>query len=223
VRSPTLRLERELLRAGATLLASVDEVGRGALAGPVAVGVVVIDASTPSAPTGVRDSKLLSPEVRESLRPRIERWAIDSAVGSATPGEIDRWGLTAALRLAGERALADLGVEPDLVLLDGSHDWLTRRASQGDLFDEAEPELPDRPSPRVVTRVKADLTCASVAAASVLAKVSRDAHMAHVDAQFPQYRWRDNKGYASPEHQDALRDHGPCDLHRRSWNLPSGG
>ncbi len=124
---PTLREERRLLRAGHTLVAGMDEVGRGALAGPVSVGVVVVDLDVPTAPAGVRDSKLLAPAAREVLVPRLRRWARAWAVGHAEPAEIDAYGILAALRLAGRRALAGLPVRPGCVLLDGNYDWLTHR------------------------------------------------------------------------------------------------
>jgi len=206
---PTLRVERRLLREGATLLASMDEVGRGAPAGPVHVGVVVVAATTPPAPAGVRDSKLLAPRAREAMVPKVERWAEDSAVGAASAAEVDAYGVVGALRLAGRRALAALVVVPDLVLLDGSHDWLT--GSDPDRVDGGAP---------VVTRVRADLTCASVAAASILAKVRRDARMVELDRDHPGYGFAANKGYGTGDHLEALRRLGPTRQHRVSWNLP---
>lgn len=217
---PHLRLERTLLREGATLVAGMDEVGRGSLAGPVSVGVVVVDLATRSAPQGVADSKLLTPSARTALLPALGRWGRARAVGHASAAEIDELGIIAALRLAGTRALGvvtSLVGPVDTVLLDGSHDWLTPPA-QGDLFGEVEPAS----VPRVRMRVKADRTCASVAAASVLAKCERDALMVELSAGFPRYRWHENKGYSSPEHLAALRELGPCELHRRSWRLPTG-
>lgn len=216
---PNLRHERLLLRDGARLLAGMDEVGRGSLAGPVSVGVVVVDARTRTAPQGVADSKLLSPAARTALLPALSRWGVARAVGHASADEIDAVGIIAALRLAGQRALAAATEQAgpvDVVLLDGSHDWFTRPA-QGDLFDDDEPP---GAAPRVHVRVKADRTCASVAAASVLAKCERDAMMVELAAQHPAYRWDENKGYASPEHVAALREQGPSVLHRRSWRLP---
>jgi ribonuclease HII len=272
--APTLREERKLLRSGHLLVAGMDEVGRGALAGPVTVGVVVVDASVRTAPSGVRDSKLLAPAAREALVPRVRRWAVDSAVGHAEPAEIDRYGIIAALRLAGRRALARLDRPPGCVLLDGSHDWLSaprprsRPATsvpvsvagsaggcdgegQGALFDvPVAPPLPVLPAgtfavvppsplawpavplrvpappvelpvdPCVVAQVKADLRCAAVAAASVLAKVERDAIMVERAGFDPRYGWHENKGYSAPEHAEAIRRHGPCEQHRRSWSLP---
>ncbi len=218
-RKPSLRVERALQREGFRLLAGMDEVGRGALAGPVSVGVVLIDTECRSAPQGVKDSKLLPPHVRERMVPRIERWATAFAVGHASPEEIDDIGIIAALRLAGVRALATLhaaGWVPDLVILDGNHDWLTAPEEVG-LFAFAA----DAPAtPPVTTMIKADLKCSSVAAASVLAKVTRDRIMVGLDGDHPEYGWVENKGYAAPGHMEALRIHGPTDLHRRSWRLP---
>ena len=218
--STSLRVERRLLRDDAELVCGMDEVGRGALSGPVSVGAVVVDASTPPA-TDFRDSKVLTPRARAQMAPRIRDWSLSSAVGHASAEEIDSHGIIGALRLAANRALAMLTVMPEVVLLDGRHDWLTP-AQQGSLF-EVESGSPDgRPvfNGRVVTQVKADMTCTSVAAASVLAKIERDAIMTDLAAQFPEYGWAGNKGYASPEHIDALSRLGPTSMHRRSWRLP---
>ncbi|HEX7804843.1 MAG TPA: ribonuclease HII [Cellulomonas sp.] len=231
-RAPHLRHERALLREGALLVAGMDEVGRGSLAGPVSVGVVVVDARTRACPVGVMDSKLLTPAARTALLPALSKWGLARAVGHATAAEIDAVGIIAALRLAGNRALdaVSLAVGPvDTVLLDGSHDWLTPPA-QGSLFDDVGPggvrDADLDPAGvgagvrKVRMLVKADLTCASVAAASVLAKCERDALMERLSADFPVYAWDANKGYGSPDHIAALRTHGPSPLHRCSWNLP---
>ena len=220
MRTPTLRVERALFREGATRVAGVDEVGRGALGGPVSVGVVVIDADCRTAPTGVRDSKLLAPSAREALVAPIQKWARDYAVGSATAVEIDTFGLTASLRLAGWRALAALRHFPDVVLLDGNLDWLSVRPEALSLFDDGLP-LPDvdAPHPSVRTQIKADMTCSSVAAASVLAKVQRDAFVSSLEAELPGYGWHVHKGYCTPEHQEAVRLLGLTDQHRRSWRI----
>lgn len=219
-RTPSLRVERTLAREGHVLVAGMDEVGRGALAGPVSVGVVVVTATTRSAPSGVRDSKLLTPSIRERLAPRVRRWAHGHGVGHASPEEIDTFGILAALRLAGLRALGACGLVPDVVILDGKHDWLTGRAAEEALFDLGPPPpWPDVPVPPVRTRIKADMACSSVAAASILAKVERDARMVELAGVHPHYGWAVNKGYAAPEHRAALLEHGPCELHRRSWRL----
>ncbi|WP_149201999.1 ribonuclease HII [Actinotalea subterranea] len=220
---PDLRHERALLRAGARVVVGMDEVGRGALAGPVSVGAVAVDLSTRACPPGVADSKLLTPAARERLLPALGRWGVSRAVGHASADEIDDLGIIAALRLAGRRALAQLTVPVDLVLLDGSHDWLSV-SRQASLFDTDPLDgLAPAADVAVRTRVKADRTCASVAAASVLAKCERDALMVVLAAEHPDYRWHENKGYGAPEHVEALRTLGPCPLHRRSWNLPRPG
>jgi ribonuclease HII len=221
-RRPSLRVERALQRDGHRVLAGMDEVGRGALAGPVTVGVVVIDETCRSAPQGVKDSKLLAPHARERMVPRIERWALAHAVGHASADEIDAIGIIAALRLAGCRALGTVtsaGIRPDLVILDGNHDWLTAPHDVGLLAFAHEDRVE---TPPVTTMIKADLKCSSVAAASVLAKVQRDRIMVDLGADdaYAGYGWVENKGYAAPEHLDALRRLGPCELHRRSWRLP---
>ena len=211
---PTLDLERELFASGVRVLASIDEVGRGAIAGPVTVGVVAITPAGAEPPVGVRDSKLLSPARRQALVEPIKAWATAYAVASATSGEVDELGIVGALRLAGVRALSALessGVTPDLVLLDGSHDWLTSDS----LFDDPA----GFQAPPVRTEVKGDLICTSVAAASVLAKVDRDAQMTAFDQRFPAYGWSGNKGYGSPGHQQAIREHGVTEFHRVSWNI----
>ncbi|GAA2745889.1 ribonuclease HII [Terrabacter aerolatus] len=215
---PSLRVERALQRSGHRLLAGMDEVGRGALAGPVSVGVVVIDETVRSAPIGVKDSKLLTEKARTVLLPRIQRWAVAHAVGHASADEIDEIGIMRALRLAGTRALGALGVVPDLVILDGNHDWLTDPGEVGLLAFAGEGAGPC--TPPVTTMIKADMKCSSVAAASVLAKVERDAMMVALSAEHPAYAWSLNKGYSAPEHMDALARLGPCELHRRSWRLP---
>jgi ribonuclease HII len=212
VADPTLELERELLIAGASLVIGCDEVGRGALAGPVAVGMAAVGVAAagshaPAFPVGLRDSKMLSEKRREALHPEVSAWVTHSAVGMASAQEVDELGITACLGLAGRRALVELhhlGVPllDSVVLLDGSHDWLT-------------PAL-THPVP-VRLRVKADRDCASVAAASVLAKVHRDRLMAAWHEEAPEYGWAGNKGYGSPAHLDAIRTSGASRIHRRTW------
>ncbi len=228
--TPTLRVERALLREGHALVAGMDEVGRGALAGPVSVGIVVVNAACRTGPSGLKDSKLLAPAVRQRLAPQIRRWAVDHSVGHASAAEIDEVGLIAALRRAGQRAMVGLRVTPDFVVLDGNHDWLTAPAIDLTLFDLDAPatltlapflaEELDEDAPPVRTLIKADQRCASVAAASVLAKCERDALMQELAPAFPSYQWEANKGYGSPEHLAALRELGPSQWHRRSWRLP---
>ncbi|MDQ4502268.1 ribonuclease HII [Sinomonas sp. ASV322] len=215
--APTLRYVRQLAAEFGPLVAGCDEVGRGALAGPVSVGVVVIDARSVKTRTVLRDSKLLAPERRIELVPLVRKWAVASAVGHASAEEIDDVGLMEALRLAGARALGEIeaaGVVPDVVHLDGNYDWLGR-GGQGSLFGDATPV----PTVPVRTMIKADLKCQAVAAASILAKVERDGLMGQLGAQDPRFGWAVNKGYATPEHRAALQSFGPTMWHRRSWNL----
>lgn len=215
---PDLRVERRLRKGGATVLAAADEVGRGALCGPVTVGMVVLKSRYFAPPDGLRDSKLLTPAARQALVRPIRRWTAAHAVGHASAVEIDAIGLTAALRLAATRALLTLPTWPDYVLLDGNFDYLTPvRGPQDETLFDLEPA---RRFPRVRTQIKGDLTCASVAAASVLAKTERDRLMDGLAHHHPGYGWERNRGYATPDHLEALRQLGPSPVHRQSWNLP---
>lgn len=219
--APTRDLELALL-SDYRLVGGVDEVGRGALAGPVAVGIAVVGPDQGEPPCGLRDSKLLTPAAREKLLPACESWVCDAAVGYASADEIDRWGIIVALRLAGRRALGEVaarGNAPGFVVVDGVHNWL--RLPDPDLLTpvdhpDVDPALAQVPPSRTV--VKADRSVAVVAAASVIAKVRRDAIMAGLPD--PGYDWARNKGYSSPRHIAALTDLGPSAWHRRSWRLP---
>lgn len=217
--APTLDYERRFRSSGARLLAGVDEVGRGALAGPVSVGIAVVDLQQQKLLADVRDSKLLKVADRERLVPMVRSWSVASAVGHASANEIDALGIIAALRLAGTRAwLAVLaaGVIPDVVLLDGSHNWLSPE-TQPSLFDDG-PAEPGCDAP-VHTLVKADMQCLSVAAASILAKVERDGMMRELHHEYPAFGWDENKGYGTATHKEALRAAGPTPYHRVSWQL----
>lgn len=205
------RTEELALLARHDAVIGIDEVGRGALAGPVCVGAAVVTRATPAEfPEGLRDSKLLSAAARERLVAPIGAWLSGGvAVGEASPAEIDARGIMGAMRLAATRALAAIsarGLRPTALLLDGSHDWL-----QPDLFDDV-PAFAER---RVI--VKGDARCAVVAAASVVAKVHRDALMAGTPD--PGYGWAVHKGYGAAAHLAALAELGPCEFHRRSWKL----
>ena len=200
---PTLDVEREFFANGARVVAGMDEVGRGAIAGPVTIGVVAIDVNVGEIPEGLRDSKLMTPKRREAMVPLVKAWSIAWATGSATAAEIDKFGIVTSLGLAASRALQNLGVTPDVVILDGNTSFLMEEAG----------------GPRIVTRIKADQDCACVSAASVIAKVERDALMTELHEQFPHYGWEGNKGYGAKVHTDAIKSHGLTDLHRKSWNL----
>jgi ribonuclease HII len=231
---PHLRVEKELMRTGTPRLAAMDEVGRGALAGPVTVGVVVVTERIGRVPAGLRDSKLLTPAARAALVKPVRRWVGEWGIGHASPAEIDTIGIIAALRTAGRRALAQLSAPVDAVLLDGNHNYLSTPVDdQPTLFDsidgaaeaidgaaEATAVLPREPPVHV--RIKADLTCAAVAGASVLAKTERDRLLTELAATYPEYGFDENKGYGTPEHVAALRAHGPSMVHRQSWRLPCG-
>lgn len=208
--APKLTLERRLL-GECELIVSLDEVGRGALAGPVAVGAAAMDASGARrrVPEGLRDSKLVTERRRPEVAARAAAWVQASAVGWASAEEIDEVGIMRALGLAASRAvhaIADQGVALDqaLVLLDGNHDYVSKV----------------HPAPlRVRPVIKADRDCASVSAASVIAKVARDGYMAQLHEEHPVYQWNRNKGYASPEHRDAIRSTGLSPFHRSSWAI----
>ncbi len=208
---PTLRLERSLLKEQFDLIIALDEVGRGALAGPVAVGAAVMDAtgSRRRVPNGLRDSKLIPEKRRAQMAERAAGWVQASAVGWATAAEIDEVGIITALGRAASRAVdAVSGGVVDaartLVILDGNHDYLS---------------LVHVHRLTVRTVVKGDRDCASVSAASVIAKVARDTEMARYHETHPAYCWDRNKGYASPEHRAAIRTHGLSPLHRASWAI----
>jgi ribonuclease HII len=207
VADPTLRVERAMHRDGAKFVIGCDEVGRGAIAGPVAVGFSIVGVGVRKHPDGLRDSKMLSEKRREELAPLATTWSLFSAVGLASSQEVDSIGIMAALGLAGRRALKQLheagaSIHESVVLLDGSFDWLSPALSK---------------PPRVRLRVKADRDCASVAAASVIAKVHRDRLMIQADDAIPGYGWKGNKGYGSTEHYAAIDSLGPSEMHRHTW------
>lgn len=213
----TLALETPHLQAGRYVI-GIDEVGRGALAGPVSVGVCVLsDLNEP--PQGLTDSKLLRPVVREALVPAITAWARAVAVGHASPVEIDSVGIVAALRMAAHRALGvvaeNIGATTTVlaaastIFLDGPHNWV---APAADLFDQH-----DWQQAQVVCLPKADQQCASVAAASVVAKVERDRIMGELPD--PGYGFAQHKGYGVASHRAAIAALGVSEYHRRSWKL----
>ncbi|MFE9256817.1 ribonuclease HII [Streptomyces sp. NPDC006879] len=196
--APTHTVERSLrATTGAKTIAGVDEVGRGAWAGPVTVCAAVTGLRRP--PEGLTDSKLLTVKRRDELAEVLESWVTAYALGHSSPEEIDELGMTAALRLAAMRALEALPVRPDAVILDGKHDYLG--------------------SPwRVRTVIKGDRSCVAVAAASVIAKVRRDRMMAELGTAHEDFAFAANAGYPSPVHRAALEVRGPTPLHRLSWS-----
>ncbi len=217
----TLEHERALgAEHSVRFIGAVDEVGRGALAGPISVGVCVIDIQAVAEFPELRDSKLLAPAARQALVQPVRDWAAGYGVGHATAKEVDELGVTAALRLAGTRAVAHCAVAPQAVLLDGSYDWLT--APEQDLFDLlADDREPVGLHVPVRTVIKGDMTCQGIAGASILAKVERDQLMIELATEHPDFGWEVNKGYATAAHRAAIGKLGPCVYHRTSWNLTS--
>lgn len=194
---PSHRVERSIrAKTGAKVVAGIDEVGRGAWAGPVTVCAAVTGLRRP--PEGLTDSKLLTVKRRTELAGILGEWVSAHAIGHSSSEEIDELGMTAALRLAASRALEALPVCPDAVILDGKHNYL------GGPW-------------QVRTVIKGDQSCVSVAAASVLAKVHRDGLMAEVGADHADFGFADNAGYPSPVHKTALQAFGPTPHHRMSW------
>ena len=194
-RGPTLSIEKQLWAEGHEVVVGIDEVGRGAWAGPLTLGAAVLPRDRRI--NGIRDSKQLTEARREQLYPRVTEWCADWAVGHATAAECDQIGMSAAQRLAARRALEGLGVEADVVLVDGNWDFVGNG--------------------RTRTVVRGDATCLSIAAASIVAKVTRDRMMRAASTDHPGYDFELNKGYPCPRHQLALKGYGPTAIHRRSW------
>ena len=195
---PSTALEEALWFAGRRLVAGVDEVGRGPIAGPVCTAAVILDAESRPVWLGeVRDSKELTPNARQRLAEAIRREALAFAIGWASVAEIDAWGIAPANRVAMKRALGGLRPRPQFVLIDG-------------------PQTLDQPLPQRAI-VDGDASCSSIAAASIVAKVARDALMREVDRVYPLYGFAHHKGYATREHLARLERYGACEEHRRSW------
>ena len=190
---PGLELERQLWDSDETVVVGVDEVGRGAWAGPISVGAAVVPRDRRI--YKVRDSKMLSEAEREAMFTRISDWCAAWAVGHATADECDELGMSDAQKLAARRAIEALNVPPDHVLVDGNWDFVggARRVVGG------------------------DRTSLSIASASILAKVTRDRMMRALAKDFPAYNFESNKGYPGPVHKAALQALGPSSIHRRSW------
>ena len=186
------------------MVVGVDEVGRGAWAGPISVGAAVLPRNRRV--YRVRDSKMLTEDERERLYDKVASWCRAWAVGHASQDECDALGMTAAQKLAARRAIRGLGLVPDHVLVDGRWDFVG-----GDSTERV---------------VKGDASCLSIAAASILAKVTRDRLMRAEAPHFPAYDFDLNKGYPCPRHKMALKALGPTTIHRRTWvfmeNLPWG-
>lgn len=197
---PGLDVERRLWEGGTDVVVGVDEVGRGSWAGPLTVGAAVVPADRRV--YKVRDSKMLTEPEREALFDRIAGWCVAWSVGHASPRECDDLGMSEAQRLAARRALDGLGLAPGTVLVDGSWDFV----GGGD----------------TLPIVGGDRSSLSIAAASILAKVTRDRIMRGLAEEFPPYNFEGNKGYPCPIHKAALQGWGPSSIHRRSWAFMDG-
>jgi ribonuclease HII len=195
--APTRAIERELWALGYPVVVGIDEVGRGAWAGPLTVGAAVLPPDRRL--NGIRDSKLLTEGDRERLFDRVASWCATWGVGHASQAECDLLGMTAAQRLAASRAIAQLSVVPDAAIVDGSWDFVSPHVQ------------------RVERVIKADARCLVVSAASILAKVTRDRLMRDHAEHYPPWSFDTNKGYPCPVHKAALQAYGPSVIHRRSW------
>lgn len=196
---PSLVFEKKLWSLGIETIAGIDEVGRGAWAGPLSVGVAIVPFA--KRVYGIRDSKMLNESQRQSIFPRVSSWCLDWAVGHASPKECDDLGMSRAQKLATCRALDQLKLIPEHVLIDGKWDFV-------DFGDEKTTKI-----------IKGDAKCLSIATASILAKVTRDQIMINYDSQFPQYGFASNKGYPSTGHKTALKKWGMLPIHRQSWSF----
>lgn len=199
-KAPGLGEERALWEAGHDVVVGIDEVGRGAWAGPLTIGAVVVPRDRRL--YKLRDSKALTEPEREALYDRITEWCEAWSVGHVSADECDRLGMSAAQRLAARRALDGLGREPDAVLLDGKWDFVGHRTTR--------------------KLVKGDARSLSIAAASILAKVTRDRIMRELAPMYPPYNFENNKGYPCPQQKTALYGYGPSGIHRRSWVFMEG-
>lgn len=195
--APGLAVERALWAEGHDVVVGMDEVGRGAWAGPLTIAAVVVPRDRRV--YKVRDSKMLTEAEREAMFDRVAGWCRAWAIGHASHEECDALGMSDAQRLAARRALDGLGLTADRVLLDGRWDFVGGGVAQ--------------------TIVKGDATCLSIAAASILAKVTRDRIMRADAESFPGYDFDANKGYPCPRHRLALAGMGPTSIHRRSWSF----
>lgn len=192
---PGLQFEKALWADGPEFVVGIDEVGRGSWAGPLTVGAAVI----PKVKRiyKVRDSKKIPEQKREAMFDRVVNWCLYSSVGHASHEECDELGMSAAQKLAAKRALDNLGIVPDAVLLDGKWNFVDH--------------------PNVTTIIKGDNKSLSIAAASIIAKVTRDRIMRSLSESFPGYDFASNKGYPSPKHRKFLSENGPTTIHRVSW------
>jgi ribonuclease HII len=195
MKAASMSVETQLHREGSILVAGIDEVGRGALAGPLVAACVILPSNSRM---GLADSKLLLPQKRTQISKRIQERAIGFGIGWVTNVEIDEYGLPWSLQEAYLRALEDMALEVSQIILDGSVNYLKE-------FDICQ------------TLVKADQKVSCVAAASIIAKVARDEYMKALCDKYPKYCYETNVGYGTRAHRAALKEHGLTDLHRQSF------
>ncbi|HBT88423.1 ribonuclease HII [Desulfobacter sp.] len=190
-----LVFEKQAMLDGYKIIAGVDEAGRGPLAGPVVSAAVILPENFDI--RGINDSKKLSEKKRAALFPKIQSQAIAFGIGIADHGEIDRINILQASLLSMKRAVDDLGLIPDYLLIDGKF--------------TIDSNIDQRPV------IKGDTLSLSIAAASILAKVTRDRIMTDLDLQYPEYEFKRHKGYPTKAHKQAILAHGPCPIHRKSF------
>lgn len=194
--APTLQLENQCWENGDDVVVGIDEVGRGSWAGPLVMAAAAIPRDRRI--YNLRDSKLLSERRREEMFDKVAQWC-QWSLGIVSAAECDEWGMSEALRECARRALRALPVVPDRVLIDGPIDFVGKGNS--------------------INVVKGDMKCVSIAAASIVAKVSRDRMMREEAVNFPAFSFETNKGYPCPRHRMALNAYGPTSIHRRSWSF----
>lgn len=195
-KNPTFEFEEQYWRAGILHIAGIDEVGMGALAGPVVAGAVIF--KSPVDIPLLRDSKLLSPKQRREVGEEIRAHALSFATGEASVTEIDTLNIRKASHMAMRRAIDALSLSPDVILLDGTPAQIHESIPTTNI-------------------IKGDRLCCSIAAASIIAKLYRDEFMLRLDSEFPLYGFASHKGYGAPTHLEALKVHGPSPWHRRSY------
>ncbi len=196
---PTLKFEKKLWSQGYHYICGLDEVGRGSFAGPVVVGAVIFPKDV-LLPKGIADSKLLTPKKREKLDSQIKQVALAWSVGEISVRDINKFGIGKATQMAFRKALKNLSHQTDFVLIDAFYVKHFNRKKQRPIKD-------------------GDKICASISAASIIAKVYRDKLMEKLHQKYPHYNFSKNKGYGTREHREAIKKHGLSRVHRRSFNL----
>ncbi len=196
---PTLNIEKSLWNSGYNLIAGIDEVGRGCFAGPVVVGAVIFPKDCELL-EGVADSKLLKPRQREKLSKLIKKCALSWSIAEISVTNINKVGIGKATQMAFRKSIKLLDKSPDFVVIDAFYINHLNRKRQRPIKD-------------------GDKICASISAASIIAKVYRDQLMKNLSKQYPKYGFAKHKGYGTKQHQEAIRKYGLTRLHRKSFNL----